>query len=110
LVSFFVIAIPETWYSKIFTNSFFDPIIGAFLGSITFGNPVNSFVVGGELLSEGVSMYAVTAFMIAWVTVGVIQMPAEITYFGIKKTLLRNSLAFVFSVLASMITEFLYSL
>jgi hypothetical protein len=55
-------------------------------------------------------MYAVTAFMIAWVTVGVIQMPAEITYFGIKKTLLRNSLAFVFSVLASMITVFLYSL
>jgi uncharacterized membrane protein YraQ (UPF0718 family) len=54
-----------------------DTLIGAIVGSISAGNPSTSYIIGGELLEEGVSLFAVTAFIIAWVTVGIVQYPAE---------------------------------
>lgn len=57
----------------IFTgNFFFDTFFGALVGSVAAGNPITSYIIGGELLSKGVSMFAVTAFILAWVTVGIV--------------------------------------
>lgn len=70
--------IPKNVYSKIFTgNQIIDPLIGALVGSIAGGNPVTSYIVVGELRFQGISMLAITAFIVAWATVGVIQLPAE---------------------------------
>ena len=76
-----------------------DGLIGAGIGSSSIGNPVVSYVLGGELLDQGVSLMAVTALLVSWVTVGSIQLPAEIQTFGTRFALLRNGLSFLFALI-----------
>jgi hypothetical protein len=65
--------VPKQAYRFIFSgNWLIDPLMGAVLGSISGGNPLTSYVIGGELRQEGVSMLAITAFIVSWVTVGII--------------------------------------
>ena len=47
---------------------------------------------------EGISLYAVTAFIVAWVTVGMIQLPAEAAILGKRFAILRNFLSFLLSI------------
>jgi len=97
--------IPKSLYIKIFTkNIFLDSIIGSGLGSILAGNPITSYVLGGELLKQGISLVAVTAFIVAWVTVGLVQLPAESLLLGKKFAILRNVLSFIFSIIVAIIT------
>lgn len=86
-----------------------DSIIGSGIGSVFAGSPITSYVIGGELMNQGVSLIAVTAFMVAWVTVGVVQFPAEALMLGYKFAVLRNILSFLFSICVSVITVFLLS-
>jgi uncharacterized membrane protein YraQ (UPF0718 family) len=98
-------------YSRIFHyGSFLNAVFGALAGSISAGSPINSYVLGGEFLKQGVSLIAVTAFLVAWVTVGLIQLPMEAKFLGIRFSLWRNSLCFLFSILAAIITVFLLKL
>ena len=76
-----------------------DTLIGTGIGATSVGQPFLSYVIGGELLHEGVSLYAVTAFILSFVTLGVIQLPLEWSLFGTRFTLLRNSLSFIFAFL-----------
>jgi len=95
----------EGGYSKVFTGNYFlDPLLGALLGSISFGIPVTSYVAGGELLKEGVSLLAVTAFVLAWTTVGIAMLPIEAEVFGRKFAFLRNGLNFVSAILIAILT------
>ncbi|HBO16421.1 MAG TPA: hypothetical protein DD451_00225 [Candidatus Moranbacteria bacterium] len=95
----------EKYYPKIFTGNYFiDPLIGAVAGSISFGIPIASYVTGGELLKEGVSLLAVTAFILAWSTVGVMFMPLEISNLGKKFAIWRNSLNFISSIIIAILT------
>ncbi len=81
-----------------------DTIIGSILGSISAGNPITSYIIGAELLKEGVNLFAVTAFMIAWVTVGAIQFPAEAAILGKRFAFVRNSISFTLAILISIAT------
>jgi len=91
--------------SSIFTgDTALDAIFGAFAGSIFTGNPINSYVIGGELLENGVSLFAVTAFIVSWVTVGLVQLPAEIASLGKRFALVRNGIAFIISIVIAMVT------
>lgn len=85
-----------------------DTLAGAAIGSISIGNPLISYILGGELLEQGVSLMAVTALLVSWVTVGSVQLPAEAQTFGLRFALLRNALAFVFSLLIAFLL--IYSL
>lgn len=76
-----------------------DGLVGGAVGSIAIGNPLVSYVLGGELLEQGVSLVAVTALLVSWVTVGSVQLPAEMQTFGPSFALVRNAVAFVFAVL-----------
>ena len=78
--------------------------MGSMIGSISTGNPITSYIIGGELLKEGVSLFAVTAFIAAWVTVGVIQLPAEAAILGKRFALTRNALSFIFAILVALAT------
>lgn len=75
-----------------------DALLGAGFGSVLIGNPLVSYVLGGELLEQGISLMAVTAMLVSWVTVGSVQLPAEIQSFGARFALVRNALAFIFSL------------
>jgi len=63
-----------------------------------------SYIFAGELLKQGISLIAVTAFIVSWVTVGVIQIPAESAMLGKKFTLIRNISAFIFAIIVAIIT------
>jgi hypothetical protein len=91
--------IPKNFYSKLFTgNQVIDPFIGAVVGSLPGGNPLTSYVIAGELRIRGVSMLAITAFVVIWVTVGIIQLPAEALMLGKRFALVRNSISFVTAI------------
>ncbi len=109
LVSLISVLIPKSFYLTIFgKNLFLDLIIGSLIGSISEGNPIISYILGGELLTQGVSLLAVTAFLVAWVTVGLIQLPVESAILGKKFALLRNITAFVLAVMVAVITVLIF--
>ena len=81
----------------------FDTILGAFAGSIFTGTPMNSYVIGDTLLNMGVSPFAVTALLFTWVTVGLVQLPAEIAALGRSFGLSRIVVVFILSVLMALI-------
>jgi uncharacterized membrane protein YraQ (UPF0718 family) len=89
------------WFGN---NNFLDALTGAVAGSISAGHPASSYLLGGELLAKGVSLVAVTAFLVSWVTVGSIQLPAEAVMLGWRFALLRNLLCFFSSILVAVLT------
>lgn len=91
--------------SSIFSGEMaWDTLWGACFGSILTGNPINSYVIGGELLEHGISLFAVTAVIISWVTVGLVQLPAEIAALGRRFALVRNGASFVLSIVIAILT------
>jgi len=102
LISLITALIPTEFYSKIFTNNqFIDSIIGSTIGSISAGNPITSYIIGGEMLKQNVALTAITAFLVSWVTVGLIQLPAESVILGKKFAITRNITAFILSILVA---------
>ena len=90
-------------------NIFLDMLLGNLIGSILTTNPLNSYIIAQELLEKGIGLYATTALITAWVTVGVIQLPFEITTLGRKFALVRNALFFIMSMIISIFTVAIYT-
>jgi uncharacterized membrane protein YraQ (UPF0718 family) len=95
---------PEMIHSVFSGNAVYDMFVGTVVGGVSVGQPFISYILGGELLKEGVSFYAVSAFILSWVTLGVVQLPLEWGLFGARFTLLRNTLAFIFAFVISFFT------
>ena len=105
LVGLFQVLVTPKMLASLFRgNPLADTLIGTLIGATAAGNPVVSYLLGGELLAQGISLYAVTAFLLSWVTLGFIQLPAEVEVFGGRFTLYRNILAFVFTMLIAVLT------
>lgn len=105
LVGIFKTFVTKEMISSVFIgNIFSDTLLGSSIGSISAGNPITSYIIGGELLKEGVSLFAVTAFLVSWVTVGLIQLPAEISFLGKKFGIARNLISFILSFFIAIIT------
>lgn len=105
LISLANAIIPKSFYTNIFRgNLVLDSFIGAIIGSISAGTPIASYILGGEFLKQGISLVAVTAFLVAWVTVGLIQLPAESIMLGKRFALLRNVLSFIFAIIVAVLT------
>jgi len=105
LVGLFQTFISSEMLAAVFNGEpFRDTLIGTLIGSISAGNPLTSYIIGGGLLEKGVSFFAVTAFLVAWVTVGLIQYPAEVEAFGKRFATLRNLLSFMLAVVVSLLT------
>ena len=103
LISLIMSFISKENISNLFTGSFFDIFTGSFIGSLLAGNPITSYIISGELLRNGVSLIAVTAFLVAWVTVGLIQMPAEIDILGKKFAIYRNLSSFIWAMIVAVV-------
>lgn len=111
LISLANVIIPKTVYSSVFGgNPFFDPFIGSFFGSILAGNPITSYIIGGELLEQGISLLAVTSFLVAWVTVGFVQLPAESVILGKRFAIVRNITSFLLAIVVAAITVSIWGL
>jgi uncharacterized membrane protein YraQ (UPF0718 family) len=104
LISFLNALIPEKLYSKLFSGiPVLDALIGAIVGSISAGHPLTSYVIGGEFLDQGVAFIAVIAFLLSWVTVGIIQLPAESFILGKKFAVVRNITAFISAIVIAVL-------
>jgi hypothetical protein len=55
-------------------------------------------------LKQGVSLFAVTALIITWVTVGLVQLPAEMAALGRRFALVRNAICFILAVPIALMT------
>ena len=108
IVAFIQALVPKESYQKIFSgNLFLDPLIAAVFGSISLGNPIISYVISDELLKSGVSIIAVTAFIVSWVTVGIIQLPAEVFYFGKRFAIVRSMASFLGAIIIGIAVGFI---
>ena len=87
-------------------NSAINAWLGATFGSIASGNPLVSYMLGGELLNSGVSLVAVTSLIVSWVTVGVVQLPAEALMLGKRFAIYRNLLCYLFAIVIALLTVF----
>jgi predicted Fe-Mo cluster-binding NifX family protein len=111
LIGLFDVFVSRGLLTSIFSgNVALDTLWGACFGSIFAGNPINSYIIGGELLKYGVSLFAVTAFIVTWVTVGLVQLPAEIAAFGKRFALLRNGLSFLLAIPVAIVTVLILNL
>ena len=98
---------PELLRTVFSTVPIVDVVVGVGIGSISTGNPITSYIVGGELLKQGVSLVAVTAFIVSWVTVGIVQFPAEASILGRRFAIVRNVTSAVLAVVVSYVTVLL---
>ncbi len=78
-----------------------DMLVGTAVGGISVGQPFLSYIIGGELLDQGASFYGVTAFILSFVTLGVVQLPMELGIFGARFTVVRNLLSLLFAFLVA---------
>jgi predicted Fe-Mo cluster-binding NifX family protein len=109
IIGLFKTFISKDLLSSIFSgNALLDTLFGTGLGSILAGNPLNSYVIGGEMLEQGVSLFAMTAFITAWVIIGLVQLPAEMAALGKKFALIRNALSMVLCIAISILTVLTY--
>lgn len=108
LVTSLVITLfPEKVSAGLFGNGAIpDALLGASIGSIAVGHPLASYLLGGELLRGGVDLIAVTALLVSWVTVGIVQLPAESLMLGGRFAVTRNLICFVTAVLIAFLAVF----
>ncbi len=98
---------PEQVSSGLFGNGeIIDTLLGASIGSIAAGHPLASYLLGGELLGGGVSLIAVTALVVTWVTVGIVQLPAEALMLGTRFAVYRNIVSFIAAIAIAFLTVY----
>ena len=87
-------------------NLLHDTLLGTLGGALSIGAPFLSYIIGGELIKEGISLYAVTAFILSFVTLGIIQLPLEFSIFGARFAIIKNLLSLIFAFIVSWITVY----
>jgi len=111
LIGLFKILLSKEMIAAVFSgNVLQDAFLGTCLGSLFAGNPINSYLIGAGLLDQGVSLFGITAFMVAWVCVGLLQLPAEIAALGKRFALARIVLCFCLAMAIAISTSGLFYL
>jgi len=107
LTSLLITVFPEQISAGLFGNGdILDTLLGASIGSIAAGHPLASYLLGGELLGGGVSLIAVTALVVTWVTVGIVQLPAESLLLGTRFAVYRNIISFIAAISIAFLTVY----
>jgi hypothetical protein len=105
--SLVITVFPEQISAGLFGNGDIpDALLGASIGSIAMGHPLASYLLGGELLGGGVGLVAVTALLISWMTVGIVQLPAESLMLGARFAVYRNLVCFGITVIIAFLTVY----
>ncbi|WP_456399519.1 permease [Mesoaciditoga sp.] len=77
----------------------------AAFGTVVMGPVSSAYPLGAILLKKGATIAAVAIFLNAWVMVGFVTIPYEISIFGKRFTLTRNVIAFVGAILIGLLTS-----
>lgn len=110
-ISLIIAVVPKSFYSKIFTgNIALDSLIAGIFGSISVGNPIVSYIIGGEISKEGINLIAITVFILTWISVGIVELPVEIKALGKRFAITRNALSFLTAFIVASLTVLTISL
>jgi len=85
-------------------GSMTDTLVGTVAGAVSMGQGMISYVVAEGLMEQGISHYALSAFILAWVTLGVVQLPSEASIFGVRFTFYRNVLTLISTIVIAYVT------
>jgi len=100
----------ENLLNNYLDNNLISVFIANIFWSISAWSTINSYVIADSFWDINENMLIITVFLISWITVWIIQIPAEIYFFGKKFALIRNWIAFIFSIIATYIIYFLMNL
>lgn len=78
-------------------------IVASIIGSVTLIPGFVAFPLAAALLKSGAGFMQIAVFISTLMMVGIVTIPVEMKYFGRKVTILRNSLAFVFSFIVAIV-------
>ncbi|QVL47839.1 MAG: hypothetical protein KFB96_19515 [Thiocapsa sp.] len=84
-----------------------DALVGAVVGSLAMGQVFVGYLVGGELVRNGISPATATALIVSWATVGLAFLPYEMRACGNRFAITRNLLAFVSTLIIAYVTAHL---
>jgi uncharacterized membrane protein YraQ (UPF0718 family) len=105
LVSVFLAVVPQETLVKYLgkESGVVGMVIAALLGSIALIPGFIAYPLGAMLLGNGVSYKVIAVFITTLMMVGILTLPLEIKYFGVRVSLLRNALSFVGALLIGLI-------
>jgi len=105
LVSIALFLIPDKVISAYLgtSNKFIGVLLASFFGSITLMPGFIAFPLCGILLKKGVLYMVLAAFTTTLMMVGVLTYPIEKEYFGIKVTIIRNTISFFIALVVAVI-------
>ena len=85
------------------SNAFISTIVSAFVGSMTLIPAFVAFPLVGSLVKAGANIVPVVAFLTTLTMVGVVTFPLEKREFGLRFTIARNSLSFIFAIIIALL-------
>jgi uncharacterized membrane protein YraQ (UPF0718 family) len=83
-------------------------VLAALIGAITLMPGFIAYPLCGFLIKNGVSYPIIAVFVTTLMMVGVVTIPIEKKYFGLKVTLLRNGLSFIGALVIGMLIGLLW--
>ena len=81
----------------------------AVLGSVSLLPGFIAYPMAGILVKTGVSYAVISVFITTLMMVGVLTIPIEAKYFGIKVTLIRNALSFLGAIVVGAVMVLAYT-
>lgn len=85
-------------------------ISAAALGSVSLLPGFIAFPLAGILVKSGVSYSVIAVFITTLMMVGMLTIPIEARYFGLKTTIIRNTLSFLGALIVGTAMAFIYYL
>lgn len=82
---------------------FVSTVVAALFGTITLVPAFIAFPLVGTLVGVGISIVPAIAFLTTLTMVGVVTFPLEKKEFGIKFTVIRNGLSFLFAIIIALV-------
>lgn len=109
-VSIILFLFPDEVISNYLGNSskLISVLLASFIGSITLMPGFVAFPLSGILLTKGVPYMVLSAFTTTLMMVGIVTFPLEKEYFGVKVTVIRNTISFFIALIVAVITGILF--
>jgi len=85
-------------------------ISAAAIGSVSLLPGFIAYPVAGILVQSGVSYSVIAVFITTLMMVGILTIPIEARYFGLKTTIIRNALSFIGAITVGTVMAFIYYL
>ena len=89
-------------------NKFIGVLIASLFGSVTLMPGFIAFPLAGILLQKGVLYMVLAAFTTTLMMVGVLTYPVEKAYFGIKVTIIRNTISLFIALAVSLMVGLIF--